>query len=120
MATTSEDAVRATIAVRPLRESELPAADRIMRVAFGTFLGMPEPSSFMGDAAFVPPRWRSNPKSAFAAEADGAVVGSNFASRWGSFGFFGPLTVRPDFWDRGVGKRLMEPVMACFESWGIR
>jgi hypothetical protein len=28
------------------------------------------------------------------------------------------LTVRPDLWDQGVGKRLMEPIMGCFESWG--
>jgi GNAT superfamily N-acetyltransferase len=108
------------VVVRPLRESELRSADEVMRVAFGTFLGVPEPRTFMGDAAFVQSRWRSNPAAAFAAEANGTLVGSNFATRWGSFGFFGPLTVRPDFWDRGVGKRLLEPIMACFESWRIR
>ncbi len=107
------------IAVRPLRESDLPTADEIMRVAFGTFLGIPEPRTFMGDAAFIRSRWRASPASAFAAESQGALVGSNLATRWGSFGFFGPLTVRPDQWDRGVGKRLMEPIMACFESWRI-
>jgi hypothetical protein len=35
----------------------------------------------------------------------------------GSFGFFGPLTIRPDLWDRGVGKRLMQPVVECFDKW---
>jgi len=35
-------------------------------------------------------------------------------------GVFGPLTIRPDCWDRGVGKRLMEPVLECFERWGTR
>jgi hypothetical protein len=33
-----------------MRESDLPAADEIMRVAFGTFLGMPEPRAFTEDA----------------------------------------------------------------------
>jgi N-acetylglutamate synthase-like GNAT family acetyltransferase len=48
------------------------------------------------------------------------LVGSNFATNWGSVGFFGPLTVRPDLWDRGVASRLMEPIMACFERWGTK
>lgn len=119
MAEKNERAAPPDVAVRPMRESDLPAADEIMRVAFGTFLGMPEPRTFMGDAAFVEPRWRSNPAGAFAAETNGTLVGSNFATRWGSFGFFGPLTVRPDLWDRGVGKRLLEPIVGCFESWHV-
>ncbi len=89
-----------------------------MRLAFGTFLGLPDPMAFMGDASYVRTRWRTDPAAAFAAEVDGQVVGSNFATNWGSVGFFGPLTIRPDLWDRGVGKRLMEPVMSCFASWG--
>ena len=54
-----------------------------MRLAFGTFLGIPEPSSFMGDASFVVPRWNADPSAAFVAEIDGRIVGSNFAARWG-------------------------------------
>jgi GNAT superfamily N-acetyltransferase len=57
------------------------------------------------------------PARTFAAVINNEVVGSNFAANWGSVGFFGPLTIRPDLWDRGVGKRLMEPVMDCFDSW---
>ena len=103
------------IAVRPLRESDLATADHIMRLAFGTFLGVPDPASFMGDASYVPTRWKASPDAAFAAEINNELVGSNFATNWGSVGFFGPLTIRPDLWDRGVGKRLMEPVLACFD-----
>ncbi len=111
--TTKED-----ISVRPLQESDLPTADHIMRLAFGTFLGFPEPASFMGDASYVRTRWRADPTAAFGAEIGGELVGSNFATNWGSVGFFGPLTIRPDLWDRGVGKRLMEPIMNCFAGWG--
>jgi GNAT superfamily N-acetyltransferase len=105
------------VSVRPLQESDLSAADHIMRLAFGTFLGLPDPAFFMGDASYVRTRWNANPDAAFAAKIDNELVGSNFCTNWGSVGFFGPLTIRPDFWDRGAGKRLMEPVMECFQKW---
>lgn len=103
--------------VRALREADLDTADRVMRLAFGTFIGLPEPETFMGDADFVRTRWRTDPSAAFATEHAGEIVGSNFATRWGTVGFFGPLTIRPDLWDRGIGQRLMEPVMDCFARW---
>jgi GNAT superfamily N-acetyltransferase len=108
------------ISVRPLQEKDLSAADHIMRLAFGTFLGLPEPTAFMGDAGYVRTRWRADPSAAFGAEVGGELVGSNFAANWGSVGFFGPLTIGPDLWDRGVGRRLLEPVMECFDRWGTR
>jgi GNAT superfamily N-acetyltransferase len=108
------------ISVRSLLESDLATADLIMRRAFGTFIGVADPSSYMGDAAYVRPRWKSDPSAAFAAEFHDEVVGSNFAANWGSVGFFGPLTIRPDLWDKGIGKRLMEPIMHCFEKWQTR
>jgi GNAT superfamily N-acetyltransferase len=108
------------ISIRPLLERDLPATERVMRVAFGTFIGLPDPASFLGDASFVSPRWKADPSAAFAAEVQGEVIGSNIATNWGSVGFFGPLTIRPDYWDRKVGQRLIEPVMECFERWGIR
>lgn len=112
--------MKADILVRPLQESDLPAADQTMRMAFGTFLGLPDPMMFMGDANFVKTRWQADPAAAFGAEVGGEFAGSNFASNWGSVGFFGPLTIRPDYWDQGVGKRLMEPVMECFAKWGTK
>lgn len=93
MKTTAPD--RLAVTVRPLLESDLPAADRIVRVAFGTFLGVPDPTTFRGDAAFVRPRWLADPSAVLAAEHAGKLIGSNFAANWGSFGFFGPLTVEP-------------------------
>ena len=107
------------IEIRPMVEADLAAADRIMRVAFGTFVGLSDPASFMGDASYVATRWRSSPQSAFTAVVDGKVVGSNFATRWGSVGFFGPLTVTPELWDAGIGRCLMEPVLRLFETWRV-
>jgi GNAT superfamily N-acetyltransferase len=106
--------------VRPLAEGDLDAADDVMRVAFGTFRGLADPSRTFGDAQFVRTRFRAAPECAWAAELDGEVVGSVFAARWGTFAFFGPLSVRPDCWDRGVGSRLMEPVIEAFDRWDLR
>jgi hypothetical protein len=104
------------VSVRPMGEADLDRADEIFRVAFGTFLGVAEPKTFFGTTDYVRTRWTAEPRAAFAAVVDGEVVGSNFD--WGSVGLFGPLTVHPDLWDRGIGNSLLEPVMDCFEMWG--
>jgi GNAT superfamily N-acetyltransferase len=109
-----------SVAVRPLTPDDLDDADRIMRTAFGTFLGAPDPIAVFGDAQYVRPRYHAAPSWAFGAELDGEFVGSNFATRWGSFAFFGPLTVRPDLWDRGIASRLMEPIIDLFDQWEVR
>jgi GNAT superfamily N-acetyltransferase len=106
-----------SLEVRPLCERDLDRADHVFRLAFGTFLGLADPLRFAGDADCVRTRFRSPCVSALAAELDGELVGSNFATRWGSFGFFGPLTVRPDLWDRGIARRLLERTMPIFDDW---
>lgn len=108
------------VVVRPLREDDLDVADHVMRMAFGTYLKAPDPLQVFGDADYVRTRFAAAPECAFAAELDGEVVGSNFATRWGSYAFFGPLTVRVDLWDRGIAGRLMEPVMELFDRWEVR
>jgi len=102
------------VTVRPLREDDLEEADRICRLAFGTFLGLPDPMKFMGDAQYVRTRWRADPEAALAAEMDGSIVGSNFATFWGKVAFFGPLTIRPELWDRGIAGKLLERTMEIF------
>jgi hypothetical protein len=47
-------------------------------------------------------------------------VGSNFITHWGSVGYFGPLTVDPDYWDQGIGQKLLQPALALFDTWGCR
>jgi GNAT superfamily N-acetyltransferase len=103
-----------------LKKSEVEEADRIVRLAFGTFLGVPNPTEFMGDRSFMVPRWRSTHVKVFAAREGGRLIGSNVVTRWGSFGFFGPLTVLPEYWDRGVAQRLLEATHAQFDRWGLR
>lgn len=115
----ARDTTRPDVAIHPLRESDLPVADRIFRLAFGTFLGVPDPLSFAGDTDFIRTRYLADPSATFGAYVDGDLVGSNFATNWGTVGFFGPLTVRPDLWDRGIARRLLEQTVERFGEWGI-
>jgi GNAT superfamily N-acetyltransferase len=109
-----------SIKVGPLKRSELEEADRIVRLAFGTFLGVPNPVEFMGDRSFMKPRWHSRHVKVVAAREGGRVIGTNVITCWGSFGFFGPLTVLPEYWDRGVAKKLLEATLPVFDRWGVR
>jgi predicted N-acetyltransferase YhbS len=90
--------------VRPMRESDLPPASRILRLAFGTFIGAPDPENFRADRECLTTRFRANPDAALVAEVEGTVTGSNFAARWGSCAFFGPLTVHAERWNQGIAQ----------------
>src|ERR1700731_1394538 len=107
------------IKVGLLKQRELEEAVRIVRLAFGTFLGLPNPLDFMGDRNLMAPRWRSTHVKVIAAREGGRLIGSNVATRWGSFGFFGPLTALPAYWEWGVAQRLLEATITIFDRWGI-
>ncbi|MGH9691999.1 MAG: GNAT family N-acetyltransferase [Candidatus Acidiferrales bacterium] len=110
----------ASVSVRPMREPDLVEARRIFRVAFATFVGAPDPESFRADREYVFTRWRADPGGSLAAEANGSLAGSNFATNWGSFGFFGPLTVRPELWNQHIARSLLVSTMDLFEKWKVR
>ncbi len=112
--------ISAPVSIRPLKEAELDQADQIFRSSFGSFLGLPDPSAFMSGAELVRARWRSNSSAFLAAELDGELVGSCYATNWGSLGFLGPLTIRPGLWDRGLGQKLLEQVIELFGTWRTR
>jgi N-acetylglutamate synthase-like GNAT family acetyltransferase len=101
--------------IRSLKEADLGEADRVARLSFGTFLGLADPMSFFGEADYIRTRFRADPSLSLAAEEDGNFVGSNFIANWGSVGVFGPLTVHPDFWDKGIAKCLLDKTMEIFE-----
>jgi GNAT superfamily N-acetyltransferase len=115
-----ENSERTRLTIRHLEQGDLDTADEVMRMAFGTYLNAPNPVQVFGDSDYVHTRFRADPARAFCAELDSEIVGSNFVTRWGSFAFFGPLTVRVDLWDQGIASRLMEPVMNLFEKWDVR
>ena len=103
---------------RPLAEADLPQAQRIVRTAFGTFFGAPDLDTFWTDFDYIYARHGAEHIASFAIDADGELAGSNFATRWGSVGFFGPLSTRPELWDAGIGQRLVAAVSDQFEDWG--
>jgi predicted N-acetyltransferase YhbS len=109
-----------TVTVGPLQQGDVPAADEIFRAAFGTFLGIPDPRAFTGDAAIIATRWRADPELALGAYQDGTLVGSSFATCWGSFGFVGPVTVRPDLWGQRVAQQLTAQSVALLERRAVR
>ena len=106
--------------VSALAEEDLEEAARIIRVAFGTFLGAPDPETFWADRDYVFGRYPASHVAAFGATLDGDLVGSNFATNWGSVGFFGPISVRPDLQERGIAQALLARTMEQFEVWGTR
>lgn len=108
------------VSVRPMRESDLAEADSIFRLAFATFLGLPDPETFSEGRELFASRWRVAPEAVLAADLDGVLAGSNLAAHWGSFASFGPLTVRPELWNRGVAQALLDRTMDLFAEWGIR
>jgi GNAT superfamily N-acetyltransferase len=108
------------VRIRPLQESDLKEARRICSLAFGTFLGMPDPMQFAAGRDYIGTRWRADPEAALAAEIADELAGSNMLTRWGSFAFFGPLTIQPQFWNQKVAQRLLEPTAALFDRWGVR
>lgn len=113
-------AQRTQVTIRPLAESDVPAADRVLRLAFGTLFGLPDPLAFMGDADAVGTRLRSPAVAAFVAEREGELVGSSFVTNWGSVGVFGPLTIAPRYWDAGIGSLLTDAAMRQLADWGVR
>ncbi len=104
--------------VAPLKETDLPEAERIFRLAFGTFVGVPEPATFWSDRDYVYGRWHAPHVAALGATRDGQLIGSNFATKWGSVGFFGPITVRPDIQEQGTAKALLASTMEQFDARG--
>jgi hypothetical protein len=61
------------VVIRPMTEADLVDADRVCRVAFGTFLGAPDPQQFFGDAEFVRTRWHADCHAAFVAVRPGGA-----------------------------------------------
>jgi GNAT superfamily N-acetyltransferase len=119
-APSTDNAAPEAITVGPLQENELEAADRIFRLAFGTFIGLPDPMTYAAGTNSVGTRWKADPQAALAARAGERLVGSNLISVWGSFGLFGPLTVHPELWNAGVATRLLARTMDLFERRGVR
>jgi GNAT superfamily N-acetyltransferase len=108
------------LVIRSLQEADVSAADEIFGQAFARLLGMADPRDFTRGRALIATRWRADRQAPRGAFVDDTLVGSCFITRWGSFGFIGPVSVRPDFWDQGVAKQLVAAAVAFLDQAGIR
>jgi GNAT superfamily N-acetyltransferase len=112
--------VRMSLAIRPLEDADVEAAEKVRRLAFGTFFGLPDPLSFSGTARLVENRHRAWPDGALVAEKDGVIVGVAISSRWGSLALLGPVAVHPEHWRGGVARTLLEASMPIYQRWHCR
>lgn len=103
--------------VKVIEEKDIAKATQLTRVAFGTFLGLPDPALMFEDREIIRNRWVVDPNAILGAYLDGELAGINVLTRWGSVGLFGPLAVRVDLWNSGVAKSLMASTMDVFANW---
>ena len=104
-------------AVRPLEERDLPEAQRIVRRAFGTFLGAPELDFLLDRLRLCLRPVRRGARARLRGRRRRRTGRREFRHRTGSVGFFGPLSICPDLWNRGLAQPLVAAVSGAFEDW---
>jgi GNAT superfamily N-acetyltransferase len=99
----------AATSIRPLTEADFPAADDILRAAFGA------PHSFKADLqrcmALQPDGWL------FATYA-GSPAGMVGAVDYGDFAYVGLMAVHPALQSRGIGRALLQRLLAWLDARG--
>lgn len=108
-----------TPGVAPLHSADLSEASALVRLAFATYIDVPEPGEFWNDRDYVHNRWNAPHSRWFKAVIDERMVGVLCVSRWGSSAIVGPVAVHPDFWDRGIARRLMTTAVEQLDEWGV-
>jgi predicted N-acetyltransferase YhbS len=99
------------VVVRPMAAGDLAEAARVYRLAFGTFLGAPDPTRFRLDIRTLETRFATDPGAAFVAEREGRLLGCAVGMDWGSQFVVGPLAVDPACWGQGVARLLTAAIL---------
>ena len=102
--------------IRPMKNADLAEADRINRIAFGTFFELDDPKEFRGDGDAVHGRFEANPMGSFVAELDGCLVACGFIMDWCGVGILGPLTVDVDYWGQGIARKMMDRMVEFMDQ----
>ncbi len=105
-----------TVTLRPALPADAPACGDICYRAFAALATQHNfPADFPSsdvDAGILGYLIANQGFYGVVAEADGAIVGSNFLDERSTISGVGPVTVDPDQQNRSVGRRLMEDVMS--------
>jgi predicted N-acetyltransferase YhbS len=114
-----------TVAIRPIRPSDADASGEIIYRAFKGFAeshGFPPDFPSVDAAKQLASTFIAHSSiSGVAAEDDGKLVGSNFLVKTDPVYGVGPITVEPSAQGRGIGRRLMQAVLALGQdAVGIR
>jgi predicted N-acetyltransferase YhbS len=107
---------RSPATISPLTAADLDVADDVMRQAFAERASM-RPGEAFRDRSMLRARLKLHPGGAVVAHMDGEVAGSALSMRWGSVAVFGPLSVRPDLQNLGVGRALLAGALARMAEW---
>jgi GNAT superfamily N-acetyltransferase len=106
--------------IRAMIETDLPAAVRAYRRAFGTFLRLPDIEQFRMDNRVIETRFAADRAAAVVAELDGRVVGSSVGMQWGSVFVIGPVSVDPECWGGGIARALVEHMVTLIDARGAK
>jgi ribosomal protein S18 acetylase RimI-like enzyme len=114
-----------SVTIRAISDADIEASGRIMYEAFRRFHDrhqFPRDFPTVEDAMQLAGLFVNHPNIfGVVAELDGRVIGSNFLGERNPIRGVGPITVDPDVQERGIGRQLMEAVMARGrEAAGIR
>ncbi len=96
-----------TIAIRTLSEADFQEADEILKLAFGS------PFSRVDDLRLYR---QIQPDGWFVAEKEAHLVGMVGAANYGRLAHIGLMAVHPDFQRQGIGRALMEHLLARLEQ----
>jgi len=111
----------AEVRVRPLADQDLDEADRIFRVAFGTFLGAPDPEGFFGDADYVRTRWRAQSRRRACRGARWPPGRLELRHQLGQRRILRPVDHRAALLGPGHrAQRLLDSTMELFTAWKTR
>lgn len=95
--------------IRSMRDSDLPAADRLLQAAFA------RPSSFVAHARLT---IQLQPDGVLVAEHQGKLLGTVGAVDYGRLAYIGLMAVDPARQSAGIGRALMDHLLAWLDERG--
>jgi predicted N-acetyltransferase YhbS len=106
---TTEKRRACPLKIRSMRESDLPAADRLLQAAFA------RPSSFVAHARLT---IELQPDGVLVAEDQGKLLGTVGAVDYGRLAYIGLMAVDPARQSAGIGRAIMDHLLAWLDERG--